>query len=403
MNARLAGRYKPILGYSTNVHRGETLEQIYRFLRDYTIPVKERVFGREPAGLELRLGIGGARDLRAAGARRRFGEFLAERGLKLFSINAYPLLDYHARRVKEKVYEPSWTEDSRARWTIAIARIFADLLPPGVEGSISTLGGAYRRKGQDLRTLRRIAARYLRVIDALLEIERSGRRIVLAVEPEPETTFETARDFVEFTEDEMLPLALERRRGRTRGRVEEDVRRLFTVNLDTCHLSTLFEDPVVNLRLLEKAGLRLGKLHVTSALAVKDPFRSPAAYADLRSLDEPRYLHQFCGAGRDGTVIWRGLDLDELPPRLVRGEHPGVVELRSHFHAPVYLRRFRRLWTTRDETERVVRHVVRRRLTEHLVVETYTWPLFAGRGDQRARLVRGIARELRWLRGVLTR
>lgn len=401
MSQKEQSGYFPLLGYSTNVHRSENLRQIYRFLRDFTIPVRQRVWGKETAGLELRLGIGGTRDLQSARARREFGEFLAASGLRLFSINAYPLQDYHARRVKEKVYEPSWADSSRARWTIAIAKVFADLLPEGLEGSISTLGGGYRRRGHDPRTLGRIADGYLKVIETLLDLERSGSRIVLAVEPEPETTFETAGDMIEFFEGVLLPRARERFRGTSPAHVEANLRRLFTVNFDTCHLSTLFKDPVENLQHLERAGLRIGKLHVTSALAVTNPFRSPSAYGDLLSMDEPRYLHQFCGIDRDRRVIWRGLDLDELPARLVRGEHPDVVELRSHFHAPVYLRRYRRLSTTRDETERAVRYVKRRRLTEHLVLETYTWPLFAEGEDRTAALVRGIAKEFRWLQAVL--
>ena len=90
-----------LLGYSTNVHPGEDLRQVYRSLRDYTVPIRERVFGEGPAGLELRLGIGAARDLGRRSAREEFGDFLRKSGLRIFSINAYPLLDFHQRRVKE--------------------------------------------------------------------------------------------------------------------------------------------------------------------------------------------------------------------------------------------------------------------------------------------------------------
>src|SRR5262249_47204696 len=115
--------WKPLLAYSTNVHRGESLAQIYRFLLDYTLPVKERVFGSQKAGLELRLGCGSARDLMKASAQEAFGGFLAEKGLVPFSINAYPLLNFHARRVKEQVFRPSWAESERSRWTTVIAEI----------------------------------------------------------------------------------------------------------------------------------------------------------------------------------------------------------------------------------------------------------------------------------------
>ena len=392
----------PLLGYSTNVHRGESLAQVYRFLKEYTIPIKNRVFGGEPAGLELRLGIGSTRDLQKRRALREFRDFLERSGLELFSINAFPLLDFHARRVKEKVYRPSWCEAQRGLWTSRIARVFAELLPEGIEGSVSTLGGCYRREGHEPRTFRRMAGVFLKTLETFLELGREGRSMVLAVEPEPETTFETTQDVIDFVEGYLLPLAFERwRKHGRRAAIEENVRRHFAVNVDTCHLSVLFEDPVDSLRRLERAGVRLGKLHVTNAVALRNPYRSPAAYQDLRRMDEPRYLHQFCGVDRRGQLAWRDLDLDRLPRRLERGRHPDVVEIRSHFHVPLYRRRYHRLHTTQDDTVRAVREVVRRRWTRHLVLETYTWPILAGKERQREKLLDGITREFRWLLRIL--
>ena len=172
---------------------------------------------------------------------------------------------------------------------------------------------------------------------------------------------------------------------------------MFSVNVDTCHLSVLFEDQVNSLRTLERAGMRLGKVHVTNAVALRNPYRSPAAFEDLRGMNEPKYFHLFCGVDADGKSSWREPDLDRLPRRLDRATHPSVSEIRSHFHVPLYLRRYRRLHTTRDETELALREIVRRRSCPHLVFETYTWPILTGRKNQRQKLIDGITREYRWL------
>jgi hypothetical protein len=405
------------------VHRGETLAQIYEFLTNYTIPIRKRVFGDAPMGLELRLGVESARELSNRAARRRFREFLLESKLVLFSVNAYPILDFHADRVKEAVYEPSWRDRARSTCTARIARVAADLAPEGMPISISTLGGAYRRTGHDDKTFRRLAAGYLRALEAFYELEKQGARLILAVEPEPETTFETAADVISFVEDWLLPLAFEKwpKLGlRSKPAIEEVVRRLFTVNFDTCHLSVLFEDPVANLDALDRAGIRIGKIHVTNAIGVRGPYRSPRAYDALRAMDEPRYFHQFAGADRSGKVIWRDVDLDRLPERLERGRHPDVDEIRSHFHVPLYLARHGLLHTTQDETVAALRAVVAARWTEHLVLETYTWPILAGSdrvgsvrvgegpagagaadGERRSKLIAGISREHEWLLGEL--
>ncbi|MEM7233094.1 MAG: metabolite traffic protein EboE [Planctomycetota bacterium] len=400
--------YTPLLGYSTNVHRGETLAQVYRFLKDYTIPIRERVFGGDSCGLELRLGIGSAKELGTAKARREFKSYLDDGGLELFSVNAFPLLDFHAKRVKEKVYKPSWAEADRGRWTSRIAKIVAELVPEGVEASISTLGGMYRREAHDHKSHQKFARVALNCLETFVELGQNGRPMVLAFEPEPETSFETSRDVIEFFDTHLLPMALERwRHMGSKSKIEDLLRQHFSVNVDTCHFSVLFEDQIDNLSALEKAGIRLGKLHVTNAVALENPYRSPGGYEDLRRMHEPRYFHQFCGTDKNGEVAWRGLDLDLLPKTLDRKKHPDVAELRSHFHVPVYLKRYNRLKTTLDDTERALRYVVRRKQTEHLVLETYTWPILtgdrsvAGRAEARAKLIRGITKEFRWLRGVL--
>jgi len=392
--------WKPFVGYSTNVHRGETLAQVYRFLEEYTIPIKQQVFGDAAAGLELRLGIGSAKELQRPNARKTFKEYLDANGLVCFSINAFPLLDFHARRVKEQVYLPSWMEPERSRWTTAIAEIFTDLLPEGVQGSISTSGGCFRRVAHDRGTSDQMARNYMATLDALLRIEEeTGKTIVLAVEPEPDTTLETAHDVVSFFEWNLLPAArdLWSRRGLTPSQIDARLRKLFTVNFDTCHFSVLFQDLVESLRQLWRAGIEVGKVHVTNAIALVNPEQDRAAYTEFREMNEPRYFHQFCARNKARQVVWRGLDLDELPARLTPSNHPPVSEIRSHYHVPVHLKEWRSLQTTRHETVEAVQEVVRTRRTSHLVIETYTWPLL----ETEDKLVRGIVSEFRWLKRIL--
>ncbi len=391
----------PLLAYSTNVHRGETVADTYDFLRRFTIPVRDRVFPGEEGGLELRLGIGAARELKARRTRREFAEFLVANRLFVFSINAFPLLDFHARRVKEQVYRPSWGEADRPRWTNTIADIFAELLPEGIVGSISTSAGAYRPLGHDPKTFRKLAAGYLKTIEKLAALEAStGKTIVLAVEPEPETTLENAAEFIDFFESYLWPAAKSAwgSRGDRASLIEDRLRRFFTINFDTCHFSVLFQDMARSLRRLRRAGIQVGKLHVTSAVRLSNPYRSPAGYQDFRGMNEPRYFHQFCGVDADGDVAWRDLDLDRLPRKLIPDKHPAVAELRSHYHVPLYLKRWKRLGTTQDETREAVFETLRNRLTSQLVIETYTWPILRSESG----LVSGIAKEFRWLLGTIS-
>jgi sugar phosphate isomerase/epimerase len=386
-----------------NVHPGESLAQVRSAIADYAAPIRDRVFGKEIGGIELRIGIGAARDLRAPRAREEFRALLDALDLRVFSINAYPLLDFQARRVKENAYRPPWTGRVRPRWTREIAGILADLLHPSLTGSVSTLGGTYRAWGHGAAARARIARGYLEVVEELRHIEeRTGKRIVLAVEPEPDTTFETADDVIEFFEERLWPAAREQWAGTwSAARIEEVLRRHFTVNLDTCHLSVVFRPPAGEMEKLARAGISIGKVHVTSALAVPRPARSPKGWRALRAMNEPRYLHQVRGAGPDGEEAFSCPDLDRLPA----SPAAALSEVRSHFHVPVYSAGWDGLKTTHDETREAVERAVRKRECRQLVIETYTWPVMKGekgRSGGRA-LINGIAREFRWLLGVIER
>ena len=398
MNDRLPGGL--LLGYSTNVHRGETLEQVLRSLENYTVPIRDRVFGAgKPAGLELRIGIGAARALEVPKFYALFRDFLDDAKLRLFSVNAFPLGDFHSERVKTRVYRPTWAQPVRARWTVAIARVLADLMPDGIEGSISTLGGAYRAWGHTPRALDAIAEGYLDALEGLREIERdTGRTVVLAAEPEPDTTFETADDVIRFVDARLLPRARARwRKKMSSAKVEATLRRLFTVNYDTCHHSVVFRDQIEELSLLRRAGIRVGKMHVSSALALPEPIENPEGYECLRSLHEPRYLHQVRGVDAGGRVICNYADLNRIPRRAKTLASKPVAEIRSHFHVPVNEERWRLLRTTRDETRTAVLEALRTQATRQLVLETYTWPILA----EESALIDGIVREFRWLLGVI--
>ncbi len=391
-----------LLAYATNVHRGETLADVYAFLRDYTVPINRQVFGDAPSGVELRLGIGSAGELRRPKEREAFKAFLEDQKLFVFSINAFPLLDFHSKRVKEQVYLPSWAEPDRSRWTNVIADIFAEILPAGVTGSISTSAGCYRPQAHDPRTSQAMARSYLETVNHLAEIEeRTGKTIQLAIEPEPDTTLETAREVVAFFEWHLLPTARSEAAAfkLTPAQAEARLRRLLTVNVDTCHFSVLFQDPVESLRQLWRAGIEIGKMHVTNAPLLSNPLDARAGYKQLRAMHEPRYFHQFCARNAESQVVWRGFDLDELPKTLSARNHSAVTEIRTHYHVPVHLSSMGELETTRPETKLALQEILRTGRTNHLVIETYTWPLF----EKAENLVQGITKEFAWLRRVLGR
>ena len=79
-------------------------------------------------------------------ALREFRDFLARNRMYVFTINGFPYGTFHDTRVKEAVYLPDWRDPERLRYTNQLADLLAQLLPddPAIEGSISTVPGAYK-------------------------------------------------------------------------------------------------------------------------------------------------------------------------------------------------------------------------------------------------------------------
>ncbi|MGE3165980.1 MAG: metabolite traffic protein EboE [Planctomycetota bacterium] len=397
MILRARGR-KYLLSYEMNVHRGDTRRQLLDAIDRYVVPVRDRVRADGPFGIAPRVGRTLLRELAAPRAAADLRARLEERGLFALTVNAFPLQDFHARRVKEQVYSPPWTTRERAVLTQRAADLLAILAPDGLTATISTLGGTYRSWGHEQRDFERMAGHYLLTVRHLAEIERrTGKRLVLTVEPEPDTTLETADDVVALVDRFLRPKLAEviaRPLRLARAAAADLFQRHFQVNLDVCHQSVLFRDPVQEWRKLEAAGLSVGKLHLTSALALERPGRRASAFQELRHYDEPRYLHQFAARREDHTLV-RGADLSHLDAVDLRD----VTEVRCHFHVPLSSARIGRLGTTRADTERALRFALRHPQPPALVIETYTWPLLAS-GRSPERQIRGIAREYRWVRST---
>ena len=127
-----------LVSYSTNVHAGESLDEVRRLLAEDVGLVKKRVAPDVPFGVELRLGQAAIAELGAGPALDDLAAWLAANDLFVFSLNGFPLRDFHAPTVKENVYRPDWGETERQQDTIRLAQILAALLPEGMEGSLST-------------------------------------------------------------------------------------------------------------------------------------------------------------------------------------------------------------------------------------------------------------------------
>ncbi len=132
------------LAYCTNIHRGEDWPQTFESLKTHTMAVRVRVCPDKPYAIGLRLSDQAARELIEPATLAAFKAWLDETHCYVFTINGFPYGNFHGSRVKANVYRPDWQTRERLDYTNLLFDIIAELIPDGVEGSVSTLPGSFK-------------------------------------------------------------------------------------------------------------------------------------------------------------------------------------------------------------------------------------------------------------------
>lgn len=370
------------LSYCTNVHPGRTVADVIAGLDQFSLPI------RQASGNELAVGLWLARsvmdDLATPDARQSFAAELQSRLLTCYTLNAFPYGDFHSERVKEQVYLPDWTCVDRLQYTLDCARLLADVLPPSVEGSISTVPLGFKALAKSPDFLDRAADQLITAAVGLQQLtEVTGKTIRLAIEPEPQCVLETTPETLAF---------FERLRDRAKtSRDRQAVDEYLGVCYDVCHQSVEFEDVAASITALTAADIRINKVHISCAIEAVGVNRLVTVREALAQYIEPRYLHQTMARRADGTVIsW--LDLDRNLLEQTPTDFASTDLWRVHFHVPVDAVHLGPLGTTRPDLERALVAVHALDYAPHLEVETYTWEVLPNGG--RPEVVAGFAREL---------
>lgn len=391
------------LTYCTNIHPGESWEQVFENVRTHVLAVKARVAPERPFGVGLRLSARAAQALREPERLAAFRDFLAQHQLYVFTINGFPYGPFHAEPVKANVYRPDWREAERGRYTSDLAYLLAALLPEGGSGSISTVPGGFKA---DVAGPEHVASIARQLLEQALELNRlqhaTGRTVTLALEPEPCCLLETTAETIAFFEQELCSAralaGLASRAQVSRAEAELIVRRHLGVCLDTCHAAIEFESADDTLDRLSGAGIGIHKIQLSTGLRLPP---SADGLAALAAYDEPVYLHQVVARTSGGQL----LRYTDLPQALADRQARAAQEWRVHFHVPLYRSELGHFGNTQAFLARVLERqrqaaLAGKPLAQQLEVETYTWDVLPA--EQRAGgVVASIARELDWVQARL--
>ena len=388
-NVRPSFRYRSMrlnhglhLCYSTNVHRGETWAETFEAVRTHSLAVKAQVSPHSPYALGLRLSDVASRELSEANRLSEFKSWMKQQGCYLFTVNGFPYGRFHGTRVKEQVYAPDWTTPERLEYTIRLFDIVGALVPEGVEGSVSTVPCSFKEFIQTDAQRRTMRDNIWRAVEHIEKVsQRSGRKLHLGLEPEPLCYLEDSSETVQFFEELRADRPGDQRLDQYLG-----------VNYDACHLAIEFEEPRDVVRRFRDHGVKVSKLHLSSALCVVPSAKTLAA---LRPFVDQVYFHQVIERGRDGALT-RYRDLDVALEQAEHRPPSAGVEWRIHFHIPLHSQPSEWFETTSNHILGLLDSVREDpSLCHHLEMETYTWEVLPAALKQRS-VVDQLVDEYRW-------
>ena len=384
------------LTYCTNIHRGENWRETFSGLEQYTLAVRQRVGTSEPFGIGLRLSNQAARELAEPKTLLAFQKWLDQHGCYVFTINGFPYGRFHGGRVKEQVFAPDWTTPERLDYTNLLFDLLAQLVPPGVEGSVSTLPGSFKEFIREPSQVAEIRKNLWRCVEHIARAgERTGRTLHLGVEPEPLGLFENTAETVAFF-------------GALRDEHPNDPRlnAHLGVNYDACHFALQYESARAALNEFRRHDIKLSKLHLSSALKVR---ATPEVRTALRAFVDDVYLHQVIARAPDGTLTrYKDLPLAldgsaDIPVRLDlpatkadKNVRAPANEWRIHFHIPLHSPATALFDNTTDHLTELLDVLGENpKLCPHLEFETYTWEVLPPELKNES-VVTQLVREYKW-------
>ena len=393
------------LTYCTNIHAGESWDEVRDSLEAHLPPIKAAGLARRAARARpAALGDRRAGAEPARGVRRAARAFCRGTISTSSPSMPFPTGPFHGTRVKEDVYQPDWLTPERLTYTDQARRDSRRAAARRMAGSVSTVPGTFKavaaRRPDAPRVMADMMARHAaNLVDAAAphrarDRARARARALLLPRDDRGDARVLSRSSAHRCERG------DRRAGDrpfASTQAREALRRHLGVCYDICHGAVEFEDPGRRFR-----AVRGGRHPHRQAAA-----QLGAAAADSRRRDR---AHARGVRRRRLPAPGRGAPerLDHAPRRSragLRGAARRATaggEWRVHCHVPVFLEVAGQFHSTQPTLKAALACTKAGFVAPHLEVETYTWDVLPPelrqeqpRRRDRARDALGAARSLR--------
>jgi hypothetical protein len=390
------------LTYCSNIHPGEDWKEHFSVLKTSVPEIKTKVSPEMPMGLGLRLANQASIDLLAKSNFEDFKNWLDANGIYVFTMNGFPYGNFHNTVVKENVHTPDWTTQERTAYTIRLFDLLSRLIPDNLqEGGISTSPLSYRfwwKTPESLdNAINSATQNILLVVDFLIDLhEKTGKIFHLNIEPEPDGILENSDEYINWYTNFLIPMGIKHLENKGFSDVDAAIviKRHVQLCYDVCHFAIAFEEPNKVIQKLEKHGLKVGKIQISSALKIDFNTNAEAKLNAIKQYNEPTYLHQVVALKKDGS-FQKFPDLSEAMTNF----DENISSWRVHFHVPLFIEQYGLLGSTQSDIIETINLQKQKLFCNHLEIETYTWGVLPA--EFQVSLNDSIIREINWVKKLL--
>ncbi|WP_299554051.1 metabolite traffic protein EboE [Seonamhaeicola sp.] len=394
------------LTYCTNIHPGETWDEIFGNLKNHTTKIKDQLSPNKSFGIGLRLSQKSASVLLQDNNLANFKTWLDSNGLYVFTMNGFPYGEFHNTVIKDQVHTPDWTTKERVNYTRDLMTILAYLLPENMEGSVSTSPLSYKywfnTQDEVKNTTQKACQSLMEVVLQLVDIKKTtGKLLHLDLEPEPDGFLENTKEVLDFYNDHLLKEGLSTVQSALNCSSEIAKTHILDhiqICYDVCHFALAYERPEFVISNFQNAGINIGKVQISAAIKCKksDTVSVSTQQSYLRQFDEPVYLHQSVVKLDDDSLV----HFSDLSEGIDLMNGANFKEIRTHFHVPIFVSDFQVLESTQDEIIDALKLWKDNPYSQHLEVETYTWSILPE--YLQTDITSSVIRELEWLTNQLS-
>ena len=367
------------LSYCTNVHPGESWEEVFDSLKQYVVDIKKSLV-QSSFAIGLRLSNKASIELLTENNLEKFNDWLTHQNIIVSTINGFPYGDFHSKSVKDMVHFPDWTHDDRLEYTKRLFTILSRLNLNITDIGVSTSPISYRfwhQGHQEIESVKlKSCAQIMMLVFFLNHLSKdNGVVFHLDIEPEPDGILETSAEFIDYYNDYLINIGggiLKEEYGISLSDARKMIYKHIRICFDVCHFSVGFENMRSVFEALEKNKIKVGRIQISSAISSGDQrsiFDFNLTKSKLNQFIEPTYLHQTVVRQADHSLT-RYRDLDDALSLLSEDD---VLEIRTHYHVPIFDNNFEQLKSTQHDIETVLDYWVKHKVTQHLEIETYTW------------------------------